>query len=329
MLLENMSNHGKPDHWQSLAFDLGAKVPAEPDPSDQTSSEDPSKTPSKTSRSESPPTAEPPRASRPPRAPRPQTNWTGLAESLGVPSESPQLAPPEVSATEAEPCVFSEALDWMEPQPLIEPLDEAALDTPPGRVAPEDGCEESTKERLSRKRRKRRRRPRESTSENETKTDGAEPDPLHKEPQDLVEEESVAHPTDEATGEVVVTPSKRRRRGRGRRKSASKRVADDTPEQDVEEASDEPLSDDEPTRERGRNKRTREEMIEPDDESDPNKPGPSHRGIPSWEEAVGVVVAANLEARSKKSPKEASSRTRGNRSRGGKAKTGSKRTKPN
>ena len=40
----------------------------------------------------------------------------------------------------------------------------------------------------------------------------------------------------------------------------------------------------------------------------------SHRGIPTWEEAVGLIVTANLESRSRK-PNGGSSRGRG-RSRG-------------
>ena len=55
--------------------------------------------------------------------------------------------------------------------------------------------------------------------------------------------------------------------------------------------------------------------------------GSSHRGIPSWEEAVGMVIAANQEARSKKPSEDTSSRARGSRSRSGKEKTGKRQGK--
>jgi hypothetical protein len=43
---------------------------------------------------------------------------------------------------------------------------------------------------------------------------------------------------------------------------------------------------------------------------------PNHRGIPSWEEAIGMIVATNMEARSKNPHAGPSSRGRG-RGRGG------------
>jgi hypothetical protein len=44
---------------------------------------------------------------------------------------------------------------------------------------------------------------------------------------------------------------------------------------------------------------------------------PNHRGIPSWEDAIGMIVATNMEARSKNPNAGGSPRGRGGRGRGG------------
>lgn len=49
----------------------------------------------------------------------------------------------------------------------------------------------------------------------------------------------------------------------------------------------------------------------------------SHRSIPSWEEAVGIIITGNMEARAKR-PSGSSSRSRGGRNRGGRDKSGEK-----
>ncbi|MEA1951558.1 MAG: hypothetical protein U9N87_09245, partial [Planctomycetota bacterium] len=51
----------------------------------------------------------------------------------------------------------------------------------------------------------------------------------------------------------------------------------------------------------------------------------SHRGIPSWDEAIKSIIATNMENRSKKSGGGSSSRSRGGRSRGGRDKSGSRK----
>jgi len=50
----------------------------------------------------------------------------------------------------------------------------------------------------------------------------------------------------------------------------------------------------------------------------------SHRSIPSWEEAVGIIIAGNMEARAKRTSGSSSSRSRGGRNRGGRDKSGEK-----
>jgi hypothetical protein len=64
-----------------------------------------------------------------------------------------------------------------------------------------------------------------------------------------------------------------------------------------------------------------------DDDSDPSssRRRPSHRNITTWQDAVGVIVAANIESRAK-SPQNGSpgrgGRSRGGRSRGGRGRRG-------
>ncbi len=51
----------------------------------------------------------------------------------------------------------------------------------------------------------------------------------------------------------------------------------------------------------------------------------SHRGIPSWDEAVEHIITTNLDNRSKKSSGSSSSRSRGGRGRSGREKSGSRK----
>jgi ribonuclease E len=116
-------------------------------------------------------------------------------------------------------------------------------------------------------------------------------------------------------GEGEDRPRKRRRR-RGRRKgrrregepepTAGERTA---AQRDELHTASEPEEDEEqPTYD------VESDGAEPDDdESDIGKP--SHRGIPHWEEAVGMIIAANMEARAK-NPNASSAAPRARRGRG-------------
>jgi hypothetical protein len=57
------------------------------------------------------------------------------------------------------------------------------------------------------------------------------------------------------------------------------------------------------------------ESAEDGDDDDLIEPG-EHKGIPTWHEAIGVVVGANLDARAR-SPQQRGGRGRGGRGRGG------------
>jgi hypothetical protein len=68
------------------------------------------------------------------------------------------------------------------------------------------------------------------------------------------------------------------------------------------------------------------EAVDDSDDDDAHEPGldkNSHRAIPSWQDAVGMIVAVNMEARAK-SPRASQPRGRG-RGRGGSGRGGGNR----
>jgi hypothetical protein len=56
----------------------------------------------------------------------------------------------------------------------------------------------------------------------------------------------------------------------------------------------------------------------------PARDGAKHRGIPTWEEAINMLVSSNLEARAKAGKGGSGPRPRGGRGRGGRGRTGKK-----
>ncbi len=346
-----MSNHAKRDHWQSLASDLGADVPPEKDPADPQASEEESKKPEAASGSESAPAAAEGRQQQRPRAARSRANWMELAEQLGVlPSETPPPRPPE---TPAEPLAAMPPLpsisdelpaptDWLDRDLLAEPPEEVASRGPVEQAGGADDSEDEQRaieRKLPRKRKKRRRRSREARaaaelSEREKKTEGVESVPGPEVAEEPVGDATDVEPITEGASETeradlaADTPRRKRRPRGGRKKSPTrKRAAVKVPEKDSdEESSDEPPAAEEPSREQDKKKRSKKK--EPQRGPKPQKTaGSSHRGIPSWEEAVGIVIEANLGTRSKKTSGDSSSRGRGGRGRGGKDKKGSNKAK--
>jgi hypothetical protein len=112
---------------------------------------------------------------------------------------------------------------------------------------------------------------------------------------------------------------RRRRRRRPRRRSTKKRTAETDEAVSKEEsagatrpnsAEDQP-AEDQPTED--------VDELQPESDSDTERPTrPSHRNIPAWEEAVSIIVDANIEARASR-PKAGRSRSRGGRGRGRKS----------
>ncbi len=126
---------------------------------------------------------------------------------------------------------------------------------------------------------------------------------------------------------------RRRRRGSGKKKeSAAETTEGDEPTS--QGSSDEEVSE-KSSRRGSRKKRSDADrkdsdggrrVREPKSEDDEDeKRAVSHRGIPSWDEAIESIIATNMEKHSKKSSGGSSSRSRGGRGRGGKEKSGSRK----
>lgn len=125
---------------------------------------------------------------------------------------------------------------------------------------------------------------------------------------------------DEHPSETPDRTKRRRRRRRGRRRDASRdgQAAADQRDADLELESGggesaEELTDEAPPRRR--RSRSSEDAAE-SQESAPRR-RTTHRSIPSWSDAIGVIVEANLAARKENPSRPNGSRRRGGRSRGG------------
>lgn len=138
-----------------------------------------------------------------------------------------------------------------------------------------------------------------------------------------------------AEAEGADEPSTGRTKRRRRRRPGRKKAAGDAA------AGPEPIESTERT-EAGSGKaaapedRPAEDDLDDADDFDEARPRgtkklpPSHRGLPSWDETIGVVIAANMEARAKRPAVGGSAHPRGgNRRRNGRDKSGPSRAKSN
>lgn len=198
---------------------------------------------------------------------------------------------------------------------------------------PAEAGMEPAEKRPSKKRRKRRRPPRVLSDAESTEATGTD---SQEEAAELIDQQALAmpQPSDSVLRDSSVAGqpeaparSKRRRRRRGtiRKKGADKREGDAS----VMEMEQEPIVAQQ--RSRGpKDSASQSSGAKPRDadskEADRKKQQraaddaaskATHRGIPSWEEAIGMVISANLEARAKNPNGKPSSRSRGARARGG------------
>jgi hypothetical protein len=306
-----MTDPEKLTHWDSLVEQLG--VTPTPEESERPAAAVP--TPPKATK------GAPPRA---PRAPirRAPADWSQIASELGVDGvDEPPLAPEAADAMPVETCgaeapaAVPECLS--EPESLrrdLVPADsEAKLPESLTRAAELSARAEPGEEKKSgRKRRKRRRR---LPQEAEEATVEAEAESADFEADDDFADEAVPEPShspeaDASDAAAGRSKRRRRRRGAGRAK-------------DAETRGDERAEPDDSARDSAAHHR--EETSDDEDKNDadpaPRKPGKErHVGIPNWQEAVGILIAANLERRAKNP--NGSSRPRGGRSRAGRDKSG-------
>jgi len=392
-----MTEPQDPNHWDLLSSKLG--VPHRPPevekrPAVEADQRDADEEERKADSAAAHPSsiAGPPRADSAPRPRRPPTDWSRLAEELGIecredalgaatpevrsafpadvvdvseePSEvssEPGTPPPESEGTTFEspgsdmeatpgmvasaepdvqsterPAAAAEAVGESTRTDLVPLGTEAELPgIPAAPGAPPDDRGEKTS---GRKRRKRRHRPQKPIDEepaeaavDETDRESGQraPEPLRDEP-----------PPGRQPGDTVVAGSsakeqesqerskrRRRHRGSGRKKAAP--ISDD--ESPGPESQRKPLAlqdDSQSSREVG-DKSAEPKPADAGRKSDgreqassgkPSKAAkPGHRGIPSWEEAIQIVISANMEARAKR-PAGTSARSRAGRNRAGRDK---------
>jgi hypothetical protein len=298
-----MTEPDRGDHWGELVDELGVTPPAESE--QQTLPAQPS------------PEPRPARKKKEPR-PAPQgrqssQDWSSLARSLGIdaPDEPVEIVPAETVHTidleadvpgesATEEVAFSEpAGDELTESEIVfgeeevEPIVETAHETlgedifasglfnettaaPFEQDATADTGEESRKRR--RKRRRRTRRPERS----------AEEVAHQEEPVELIEEaleESEGYMAEES---VADTEAPKRSKSRRRRRSKkTDREPPGRPRVDVGHEADIDSAT------------TADDDDDDDSEEDSDYVKEVHKGIPTWEEAVGLVIARNMESRSR------------------------------
>lgn len=281
-----------PADWSRLAFELGLAPPPPPPPP-------------------SPPPPPPPPVEEPESAP-----------AAELPEAEAFLAEPE--ASEPEPIAPAPAILDLAAEIDVEAIEEARaraevwesqrvevsdpvfLDTSEAEEAEEavwaEASAESTQaEAEPRKRRRKRRRRKRPAEGPEARTESV---PADAGPAEQYLEEVLAAPTsepDEETeegeeeDEAQASASSERRDGRKRRRRRKKRRPEPA-------ASDEPSNadDSESWAEPGDASDEAEDLHEGEaDEGDESSGKLSHRAIPTWDQAVGLIISCNLDARAK------------------------------
>jgi hypothetical protein len=305
-----MTDPKRTDHWDLIASELGAE------PASEQHEENPGPA------AEQPATVVPERPREQPvrRPKRPQADWDALAGTLGVAPE-----PAEVLAEPAEETVTGQrrpeqpdqapAADrpvevFQQAEPVIElsaaspfqPLDwlaEEAAELSPAGVEPsvEPGVEPAEK-KSTRRRRKRRRKPRDSDAA-KVAAQPAATLPTVEGPEDELEEPAQVQPQrDEDRPQQDRSKRRRRRPGARRKKTPSGQGA--VAEEAELPAERPPEVRKEPKQPPARVAEPPDDLDELDSEDDDDRVSrPSHRAIPTWEEAIGLIVSANLESRAK------------------------------
>jgi len=319
--------------WDKLADELGVVRPPEPSPISPPQL--PSEEPGQSERS----------SGKAPDIPSFAKGISADREPQTVEVSSGKSTPPPASEQTPEGSGSEEAPEKPD-KPSVdvdEPTGGPAAASPVAEQAA-PGSDEPTEKKPTRKRRKRRRRPgkSEARSANDTVKRPRSAGPEESSPS-VVESAAGTAPGDSVEGSPSASgmadppaeQSKRRRSGRrrtpakGNSKAAeagaaekpaskpSKATATDAagPEQQADDWPDLAAPEEE------------EEVAQTDEKTDDTKKGttakdsrpakPSHRGIPSWQDAVDVLISVNLEARSKKGNGSSSSHSRGGRGRGG------------
>lgn len=337
-----MTDQERPDHWALLASELGAEPPPEKEAGDEQPS-------AQEIVSEEPkaPLPEGPRYSfTRPETQRTASDWLRLAEHLGAAVDAETISQTTEETTSTEVVEQQTPASVIPPEPptvVMEPVeadgavvdvvdvfsegDEQLGDQLVDRVDTE-AVEEQERPDKKRRRRRRRRRPRKPEEARETIDEGETSAEEEEEGFDNdVDESDVAASSSESlivspmSPDPTETPSRGRRRRR-RRSSGKKKEGAGAAETPADIAVDQSLLSvtgeaalvpvDEPEFEMSHAVLGDEDdHAEGTDEDGIERP--IHRGIPTWDEAVGIVITRNMEARAKNPGGQ--QRSRGNRGR--------------
>ncbi len=330
------------DHWRVLANELGADVPPEgaaethseatqsPPHADDSSDDDVGCIPGKI--------AEVSEVALPPRTPparRDARGWAELAEELGIEVTWEPEPAPTARDEGTSPATEPEIPSWDTPAPRESEVErEPEHDEPRrDREGPRRRSAEAEREddRRGRRRRKRR-RPGDDrakqvlpVSDSVPSDDRLEDDRLEGEAEDDGEQPVAEQP--ELSGadrgeDAGRTRGKRRRRRRGSRRPSP--VAGDSSESQSEAEADAVSSSSSQRAERASAEDDDDFGGDDDLAAEDHGEGSGvrsekslHRAIPSWFEAVNVIVAANLESRAKNPDRRSGNRGRGGHDRRG------------
>jgi hypothetical protein len=255
-------------------------------------------------------------------------------------TEAVEIPPPE-KVPASPPMVALESVDAeLETVEVTEILPEGggvpadlfgSVDTEAGAVEATDREDRERPERRRRRRRRRGRRPDDSTAAAPREMGDAELE-LPEPPEEAEELGSLQEAENLSEAPAVLPEEEGTERPPRRRRRRKRRIP--AREEEGAESVDDSL---EPAADVGEESVEREELAGDEEPVVGETPGPaaedessgdlsdldddveraSHHGIPTWEEAVGVVIAANMEARAKNPG--GSPRNRGGRGRGGRS----------
>jgi hypothetical protein len=344
---EKPEGNDRRDYWRQLAAELGAPVPDEPEEVDDVSEAGDERSTPAGPGVMMPRKDEATTERRPP--PRPPSDWHALCSQLGV--EAPPESPVEPAAAPTEEPVESPSEDalpmdaeaievhdhvseisFFEPDTALE-IDVADVEvdeeidedlesdeeltssaTGVAEIADEEDTipeEDDGERKLPPRRRRRGRRRAETPSVDEVELESSAGDLS-----ELDVGEQLVAPEEEASGEEEeetggVEQKKAAPRGRRPRRRSARREEATVAGEDQSELRDQDAgaSGDDATATDGAS-----EPKEADKRVAPGATKSKHRKIPTWEEAVAVLVSSNLESRSRSG--NAKGKSRGSRRRG-------------
>jgi hypothetical protein len=308
-----MSESNQTDHWDLLASALGAEPRKKEAEESPTPGEEKNPDAAETSEVRAAVGPAPKVAALAPLA-RPASNWDAIALSLGIEVKADELPP-------AEPEEFS-AVELLEPQgsfleEVPRELDRPSDEQSPreteryektGRLSVEEPAEQREKKSHRRKRRRRKDRDKDRIIAKDEKpfADSARKGPADNDlppaeaagEGDDVAEKELGRETDAEEIEQRRLKHRRSRRGSRKRKnkagepSQGKAVSSDRTESAAVKGSSQASGS-----KKEITKESKESIEEEEEDHDKGSGKSAFRAIPTWEEAIGIVITKNMESR--------------------------------